>query len=150
MTDPAQEPDPWLRKVRWHHHLAGKGERELIRPVDRDGEEMLEVIHASFQLVIQACHIYAIDEVVGKSALCAVNSTEYGKRVQDPFYMDMKDNTNVTYQTVWLQMLSYVVHVETEWEAEDRSGYRMTGRQRRSFERVISQATAFQGGQGSR
>jgi hypothetical protein len=52
MTDPAQEPDSWLRKVRWHYHLAGKGEPEelrvLIKPVDDEGEETLAVIHASF------------------------------------------------------------------------------------------------------
>ena len=81
--------------------MAGKGEpeelRALIRPVDDEGEEMLAVIHASFRRVIAACRIHATDEVVGESALCTVNSTEYGKKVQDLFYMDIKDSTDMTY-----------------------------------------------------
>jgi hypothetical protein len=149
MTDPAQEPDSWLRNVRWHYHLAGKGEpeelRALIKPVDDEGEKTLAVIHASFQRVIAACRIHATNKVVGESALCTVNSTEYEKKVQDPFYMDMKDSTDMTYQTVWLKVLSYMVRSETEWDAEDRPGYRLTSSQRRLFEKVISQVTAFQG-----
>jgi hypothetical protein len=91
-----------LRKVKWHHHLVGKDPkrlRTLVRAVDED-EEMLAVIYASFKRVIRACRIHATDEVVGESALCTVNSVEYGKKVQDPFYIDMKQNTSVKYQTV--------------------------------------------------
>jgi hypothetical protein len=76
--------------------------------------------------VIAACRIHATNEVVRESALCTVNSTEYGKKVQDPFYMDMKDSTDMTYQTVWLKVLSYMVRSETEWDAEDHPGYRLT------------------------
>lgn len=84
---------------------------------------MLAVIHASFKRVIRACCAHARDEVVGESALCTVNSVEYGKKAQDPFYMDMKDDTSEKYQTVWLQMLSYMVRAETDWEARERPGY---------------------------
>jgi superfamily II DNA or RNA helicase len=147
ITDPAQEPDPWLRKVRWHYHLAGKDPEKLqtlIRSVDNEGEETLAVIHASFQRIIKACHIHATDEVVGESALCKVNAVEYGKKVPNPFYMDMKDNTDVTYQAVWLQILSYVIRAETDWEAEERPEYRLTSRQSRLLDTLMSQATAFE------
>jgi hypothetical protein len=147
MTDPAQEPDSWLLKVKWHYHLTGKDPerlRTLIRPVD-DGEDVLTVVHASFTRVIKACRIHATDEVVGESALCTVNSVEYGKKVQDPFYIDMKDNTHSKYQTVWLQILSYVVRCETDWAAEDRPGYRLTRYQRQVFDALMTQAEAFHG-----
>jgi hypothetical protein len=78
ITDPAQEPDAWLRKVKWHYHLVGKDPerlRTLVRVVD-EGEEMLAVIHASFKRVIKACCIHATDEVVGESALCTVKWEE--------------------------------------------------------------------------
>jgi hypothetical protein len=103
VTDPAQEPDSWLRKVRWHHHLAGKGPdwfdrlRTLIRAVDKGGEEILAVIYTSFKRVIKAYCTHTRDKVVGESVLYTVNSMEYGKKAQDPFYMDIKDDTSEKY-----------------------------------------------------
>ena len=100
--------------------MAGKGPdrfdrlRTLIRAVNEGGEEMLAVIHASFKQVIKACCAHARDKVVRESALCTVNSVEYGKKVQDLFYIDIKDDTSRKYQTVWLQMLSYLICAETD------------------------------------
>ena len=45
--------------------------------------------------------------------MCTVNFVEYRKKVQDPFYMDLKKDTCSKYQTVWLQILSYIVRCET-------------------------------------
>ncbi len=77
--------------------MKGKGEptklRTLIRPVKDEGEEMLAVIHASFDRIFESCRVYATEEVVGEAALYKVNAVEYGKKAKDPFYMDMKDNT---------------------------------------------------------
>lgn len=146
-SDPAQEPNPWLRKVRWDHHLSTKDPqrlRMLIRAVGEEEEE-LGVIHASFQRIIDACCMHATDNVVGEAALCTVNSIEYGKKVQEPFYMDMKENTRVKYQAVWLQLLSYVVRSETDLAAENRPGYRLTRQQRDGFDALMSQAAAFHG-----
>ena len=147
MTDPAQEPDSWLLEVKWHYHLAGKDPEQLqtlVRAVD-DSEEVLAVIHASFSRVIKACRIHATDEVAGEAALCTVNSVEYGKKVQNPFYMDMKENTRSKYQAVWLQILSYIVRCETDWAAEDRHGYRLTRQQREALDALMTQAAAFHG-----
>lgn len=103
------------------------------------------VIHASFQRIIDACCMHASDNVVGEAALCTVNPIEYGKKVQEPFYMVMKDNTRVKYQSVWLQLLSYVVRSETDLAAEDRPGYRLTRQQRDGFATLMNQAAAFHG-----
>ncbi len=77
--------------------MEGKGGpdklRPLIRPVDDEGEEMLAVIHASFDRIFKLCKVHATEEVVGESALCTVNAIKYGRKAEDPFYMDMKDNT---------------------------------------------------------
>jgi hypothetical protein len=81
----------------------------LIRPVDEEGEEMLAIIHASFERIFKACKIYATEEVVGEAALCTVNAVKYGKKAEDPFYIDMKDNTQLGYTEVWKQMLSFIV-----------------------------------------
>ena len=145
MTDPAQEPDSWLRKVRWHYYLVGKDPetlRTLIRAVD-DSKEALTVIHASFVWVIKVYRNHTTDEVVGEAALCTVNSVEYGKKTQNPFYMDMKANTYCDYQAVWLQILSYIVRCETDWVADDRPGYRLTRYQRQAFDALMTQAAAF-------
>jgi hypothetical protein len=91
--------------------LTGKDPEQLqtlVRAVD-NSEEVLAVIYASFTRVIQAYCIYATDKVAGEAALYTVNSIEYSKKVQDPFYMDMKENTRSKYQAVWLQILSYIV-----------------------------------------
>jgi hypothetical protein len=97
--------------------LAGKDPKKLqtlIRSVDNKGEETLAVIYASFQRIIKACYIYATDKVVGESALYKVNAVEYRKKVPNLFYIDIKDNTDITYQAVWLQILSYVIRAETD------------------------------------
>ena len=147
VTDAAQEPDPWLRKVRWQHYLEGKDPdrlRTLIQPV-REDEGVLAVIHTSFERVIVVCRVHATEEEVGEAALCKVNTIEYGKKVEKPFYMDMKDHTEVKYQTVWLQMLSFIVRAETQWAEEDRPKYRLTSSQKRALDKLMGQAAAFQG-----
>jgi hypothetical protein len=77
--------------------LKGKGEptklQSLIRLVEDKGEEILAVIHVSFDQIFEACRVHATEEVVGEAALCKVNAVEYRKKAEDPFYMDMKDNT---------------------------------------------------------
>lgn len=147
ITDKMQQPNPWLRKVRWEHHLTGKGEpvklRTLIQPVE-DTEEMLAVIHTSFDRIFQSCQVHATEEVVGEAALCKVNTVEYGKKAEDPFYMDMKDNTQSAYTEVWKQMLSFIVRTQMKWEPDDRPGYQFTSRQKKSFEKLTRQATEFQ------
>jgi superfamily II DNA helicase RecQ len=147
VTDKMQQPNPWLRKVRWEHHLKGKGGpdklRPLIRPVDDEGEEMLAVIHASFDRIFKACKVHATEEVVGESALCTVNAVEYGKKAEDPFYMDMKDNTKEGYTSVWKQMLSFIVRTQ-QWEPDDRPGYKLTARQKKAWKKLQEQAIAFQ------
>jgi hypothetical protein len=59
ITDKMQQPNPWLRKVRWEHYLKGKGEltklQLLIRLVEDKGEEILAVIHVSFDQIFEAC-----------------------------------------------------------------------------------------------
>ena len=117
--------------------------RTLIRAVD-DSEEALTVIHASFVRVIKACRNHATDEVVGEAALYTVNSVEYGKKTQNPFYMDIKANTHRDYQAVWLQILSYIVRCK-DWVANDRPGYRLTRHQQQAFDTLITQAAAFHG-----
>jgi superfamily II DNA helicase RecQ len=143
----AQQPDSWLRKVRWHRHLEGKDPdklRTLIRPVDEEGEEMLAVIHASFHRIIDACHQHATAEVVGESALCKVNAVEYGKKTEDPFYMEMKDNTRLKYRNVWLQITSFIIRAETKLDEKERPDYRLTGKQKKSFKALTTKAIAFQ------
>ena len=148
ITDKMQQPNPWLRKVRWEHHLKDKGEptklQSLIRPVEDEGEEILAVIHVSFDRIFEACRVHATEEVVGEAALCKVNAVEYGKKAEDPFYMDMKDNTQVSYTEVWKQMLSFIVRAETKWEPDDRPGYKFTAQQKKSFKKLTEQAMEFQ------
>jgi len=146
ITDKAQQPNSWLRKVRWEHHLQGKDPdrlRTLIRPVDVEEEAVLAVIESSFFRIIDACHQHATPEVIGEPALCAVNSVEYEKKVEDPFYMIMKDDTDRRYRTVWMQILSFIVRSEKEWEQDDRPGYRLTMQQRKSFDRLMHRAEEF-------
>jgi hypothetical protein len=38
-----------------------------------------------------------------------------------------------------------MVRAETDWEAKERPGYRLTRRQSEGLDRLMSQATAFQG-----
>lgn len=148
ITDKMQQPNPWLRKVRWEHHLKGKGGHEklrpLVRPVDDEGEEGLAVIHGSFDRIFRACKAHAKEEVVGESALCKVNAVEYGKTSQDPFYMDMKDSTEKSYPEVWKQILSYIVRTRG-WEPEERPGYKFTSQQKKSMKKLTKQAEEFQG-----
>ena len=134
-------------KVKWHYHLTGKDPerlRTLVRAVD-DNEEVLTVIHASFKRVIKACRIHATDEVVGEAALCTVNSVEYGKKVQDPFYIDMKDNTHVQIPD------SLVADIELYCAVRDRLGGRGPSRvsidplPAQALDTLMTQAAAFHG-----
>lgn len=68
--------------------------RVLVDPVDPDTEPQLIVIEASMCRVMESSRVHAIEEVVGEITLCKVNTVEYGKKVEDPFYIDMKDRTN--------------------------------------------------------
>ena len=83
--------------MRWEHHLKDKGEptklQLLIRLVEDKGEKILAVIHVSFNQIFEACWVHATEEVVGEEALYKVNVVEYRKKAEDPFYMDIKDNT---------------------------------------------------------
>ena len=105
VADKAQEPSPWLRRVRWDHHLQGFKDkvklRELIQPVDLEEEEELTIIHDSFDRIMDECQKHVVEEVVGEAALFAVNATEYGKKGENPFYMDMKENTHSKYRGYW-------------------------------------------------
>jgi hypothetical protein len=55
-----------------------------------------------------------------KSALCTVNSVEYGKKVQDPFYMDMKENTSVKY-TVEKKQIAYTTTTGPRFQMSSQS-----------------------------
>jgi superfamily II DNA helicase RecQ len=147
ITNKMQQPNWWLRTVRWEHHLNGKGGhkklRPLIRPVDDEGEEVLAVIHASFDRIFKACRAHARQEVVGEAALCKVNAIEYGKKAEDPFYMDMKDSTVKSYPEVWKQILSYIVRTY-KWKPEDRPGYKLTSKQKDSINNLTQKAREFQ------
>ncbi len=70
---------------------------------------MLAVIYASFYQIIDACYQHAIAEVVGELALCKVNAVEYKKKTEDLFYIEIKDNTRLKYQNVWLQITSFII-----------------------------------------
>ena len=72
----------------------------LIQLVKDKGKEILAVIHVSFDQIFEACQVHATEEVVGEAALCKVNAVEYKKKAEDPFYMNMKDNTQVSYTKV--------------------------------------------------
>jgi hypothetical protein len=43
------------------------------------------------------CQKHVVEEVVGEAALFQVNATEYSKKGENPFYMEMKDGTHVRY-----------------------------------------------------
>jgi hypothetical protein len=129
VADKAQEPGPWLRRVRWDQHLQGKDRdklRELIQTVDPEEEAELSIIHDSFSRIMDESRRHIAEEVMGEAALFIVNATEYGKKGDNPFYMDMKEHTHSRYQGYWRQILSFVVRGELEWAAEDRPHYRLT------------------------
>jgi hypothetical protein len=132
VSDKAQEPSPWLRRVKWDEHLHGKDRerlRTLIKPVDPEDE----------------CQKHVVEEVVGEAALFHVNATEYGKKGANPFYMDLKDNTHLKYRAYWKQMLSFVVRAELEWTKDERPQYRFTRGQRTIFAKLIQKAKEFEG-----
>jgi hypothetical protein len=118
--------------------------RELIEPVDEE-EVVLSIIHQSFDRVIDASQKHVVEEIIGEAALFRVNATEYGKKGENPFYMDMKENTEGKYRGIWKQMLSFVVRAETKWPVEDRPHYRFTRGQKSAFAKLISKAAAFEG-----
>jgi hypothetical protein len=117
VSDKAQEPNPWLRRVKWDEHLRGLDWDRLgtlIEPVDPEEEEDLVVIHQSFDRVMNECQKHVVKEVVGEAALFRVNATEYGKKGENPFYTDLKDRTHLSYRAYWKQMLSFVVRAELD------------------------------------
>jgi hypothetical protein len=78
MADKAQEPSPWLRRVKWDHHLQSKDRdklRELIQPVDPEKEARLSIIHDSFDRIMDECQKHVVEEVVGEAALFTVNAS---------------------------------------------------------------------------
>lgn len=148
VSDKAQEPDPWLRRVKWDEHLQGLDRdrlRALIEPVNPEEEEDLVIIHKSFDRVMNECQKHVVEEVVGEAALFRVNATEYGKKGENPFYMDLKDKTHLDYRAYWKQILSFVVRAEMEWKKEERPQYRFTRGQRIKFAKLIQKAVEFEG-----
>jgi hypothetical protein len=144
VTDEAKEPNPWLRRVRWAHHLAEmdlEEMRELIRLVDEEKEVVLSAICNSFDRVIQKAKQNAIVEVVGESALFRVNGIEYGKKAEQPFPAEMENNTDVKYRTVWRKLLCYIFRVEQR-KPEERPKYRLTTAQKRAFRVLMTKAKA--------
>ncbi|KFZ24703.1 hypothetical protein V502_00818, partial [Pseudogymnoascus sp. VKM F-4520 (FW-2644)] len=148
VSDKAQEPNPWLRRVKWDEHLQGIDRdrlRSLIEPVDPEEEDDLVIIHKSFDRVMKECQKHVVEEVVGEAALFHVNATEYGKKGENPFYMDLKDKTHLDYRAYWKQILSFVVRAELEWTKEERPQYRFTRGQRIKFAKLIEKAVDFEG-----
>ncbi|KFY61245.1 hypothetical protein V496_05109, partial [Pseudogymnoascus sp. VKM F-4515 (FW-2607)] len=87
VSDKAQEPNPFLRRVKWDKHLQGRDRdklRALIKPVDAQEEEELVIIHQSFDRVMDECQKHVVEEVVGEAALFRVNATEHGKKGENP------------------------------------------------------------------
>ncbi|OBT50807.1 hypothetical protein VE04_09301 [Pseudogymnoascus sp. 24MN13] len=133
VSDKAQEPNSFLRRVKWDEHLQGRDRdklRTLIGPVDPEEEEELK---------------HVVEEVVGEAALFRVNATEYGKKGENPFYMDLKDRTHLSYRAYWKQMLSFVVRAELDWEKEERPPYRFTRGQGNAFVKLMQKAENFEG-----
>jgi hypothetical protein len=148
VSDKAQEPDPWLRRVKWDIHLQDKDRdrlRTLIQPIDPEKEEELAIIHQSFDRVMDECQKHVVEEVVGEAALFRVNATEYGKKGENPFYMDLKEDTHSKYRAYWKQILSFIVRAELKWDKEERPQYRFTRGQRTTFAKFIQQAEGFKG-----
>src|SRR5258706_3620353 len=103
VRDKAQEPNPWLRKVKWDEYTEGLDTqklRPLIQPLE-DGEHILDMVHQSFDRVIDSSTKHAVEMVVGEQVLLKVNSIEYGRVHDKPFYIDMKDDTDSRYREVW-------------------------------------------------
>ncbi|OBT40742.1 hypothetical protein VE00_09797 [Pseudogymnoascus sp. WSF 3629] len=65
-----------------------------MAPVNVEEEEELSIIHQSFDREMGECRKHVVEEVVGEAALFRVDGTEYGKKGENPFYMDMKDGTH--------------------------------------------------------
>jgi hypothetical protein len=86
----------------------------LIKPVDTQEEEELVIIHQSFDRVMDECQKHVVEEVVGEAALFRVNATEHRKKGENPFYIDLKDHTHLSYWVYWKQILSFVVWAELD------------------------------------
>ncbi|KFY04739.1 hypothetical protein O988_00564 [Pseudogymnoascus sp. VKM F-3808] len=91
------------------------------------------------------CQKHVVEEVVGEAALFRVNATEYGKKGENPFYMDLKDRTHLIYRAYWKQMLNFVVRAELDWEKKERPPYRFTRGQRMAFVKFTQKAEDFEG-----
>lgn len=72
-------------------------------------------------------------------------ATEYGKKGESPFYMDLKDLTHVSYRACWKQMLSFIVRAELDWTKEERPQYRLTQSQRIKCAKLTQKAAVFEG-----
>jgi superfamily II DNA helicase RecQ len=138
----SMEPSPWLRFNGWPEHLGPFDPVELqalVRPVKKDDEAELYIIHEVFTNMIQESQTTAVKSVVGKPALVEVNRKERGKKSKKPFNSKMSRNTFQKYTTCWKQLLSYIVRCE-ELEDDKRPPFKFTRQQRTSLNRLMEAA----------
>lgn len=140
-----QEPSPWLRKTGWTRHLQGLDRKQLITtmatPIDTETEGGSQQIQEAFVRIIQKARWVACEEVVGRSALVAVNQKEQGKRASKPFNAIVDRTTITTYNGVWLALIRFWIRIQ-DWDDEKRPQFRYTEKQRRFFQ--ATQRTAHQ------
>lgn len=145
VTNEWEEPDPWVRSVRWQHHLNGFEDRDelraLVDPPDygNPDEDILAMICESLQRVTNKAEKVASAEIVGESSLFHVNAVEYGKKANHPITADMEDGTRKKYHGVWQKLFCYIFRVQ-EWESDDRPPFRITPHQQSAWMKLVEQA----------
>ena len=137
--DESREPNPWLRRTGWARHLGGFDReklRELVRPVDKEEEPELELIHQAFDRLIRAAQEVAVTEVVGQAALFEANRKEHDKKASKPFNSRMDKTTFKQYTGCWKQLLSYISRAD-DLEEDERPSFKLTSSQQLRFDGLI-------------
>lgn len=141
--DESKEPNPWVRRTGWAHHLGGCGDREELRKlvglVDRKGEARLGVLHDAFDQLIRDAQQTAVTNVVGQAALFEANRKERGKKARRPFNSKMDPTTFRNYTACWKQLLSYIIRSEN-LDQDKRPPYSMTSTQRWLLDTMLAAA----------
>jgi superfamily II DNA helicase RecQ len=142
-VDENKEPNPWLKRVGWATHLAGKNPEKLrgtVEPVETTKEPMLQAVVESFRRVVQAAQSSAVREVVGIHTLFEVNRKDMMQKPTMPFHSAMGDDTLKKYSGFWIQLLCYLYRTQEDEEFRDRPDYTMTSEQEGAYDELVEEA----------
>lgn len=154
-----EEPNLWLRRVRWADHLEGFGHTEIAESVSLDvlqgwahhgdgGEpperpvQRLQRVWEALERIFPAARASCDPRVAGMPVLFEVNRRSYDQKPRAPFDARLEKQTWAKYVNVWKRIVGFIVRTQ-QWEAHgsrDRPHYAFTRSQQAEYDELTAAA----------